>query len=164
MTSLYKLTEQQRELKELAGSGDVPAEALADTFEALGGQFNEKAVSISHVVKDIDTDIEALDAEIKRLSERKKVMKNKQDSIREYLRTNMEANGISKIECPLFTITLAKGRDVAVIDDVNDIPDQWVEVSVTQKPDKAAILRSLKAGDDVPGAHIEKSKTSLRIK
>ncbi len=164
MVSLYKLTEQQRELKEVAGNSDLPAEAFADTFNALEGQFNDKAESVMHVVTNMDSDVEALDAEIKRLTERKKVIKNKQDSIREYLRTNMEANEITKIECPLFSITLAKGRDVCVIDDEEKIPDEFMDVKVVTKPDKAEILRQLKAGNEVEGAHIEKSNTSLRIK
>ena len=162
MVSLYKLTEQQRELKEAAGNSDLPAEAFKDTFEALEGQFNDKAVSVIHVVQNMDSDVDALDAEINRLTERKKIIKNKKDSIREYLRTNMEANEITKIECPLFTITLAKGRDICVINDQDKLPDDYIKVSVVQKP--AAILKALKAGDDIPGAHIENSKTSLRIK
>ena len=164
MVSLYKLTEQQRELKEIAGNSDAPAEAFSDTFNALEGQFNDKAVSVIHVVKNMDSDVEALDTEIKRLTDRKKTIKNKQESIREYLRTNMEANDITKIECPLFTITLAKCRDVVVIEDAESLPDDYVDVSVVQKPKKAEILRDLKAGEDIPGARIEKSKTSLRIK
>jgi len=164
MTSLYKLTEQQRELKELAGSGDIPKEALEDTFNALSGEFKDKAVSVIHVVKNMDSDIDALEVEIKRLTDRKKVIKNKQENIREYLRSNMEANEITKIECPLFSITLAKGRDVVVIEDADLIPDEMVEVSVTQKPNKAEILKQLKAGVDISGARIEKSKSSLRVK
>lgn len=164
MTSLYKLTEQQKELQEIAGNSDLPIEAFADTFDALEGQFNDKAVSVIHVVKNMDSDVEAIDAEIKRLADRKKAIKNKQESIREYLRTNMEANEITKIECPLFTITLAKGRDVVVIEDEHIIPDDLVDVSVVTKPNKAEILRLLKADKLVPGARIEKSKTSLRIK
>ncbi len=164
MVSLYKLTEQQRELKEVAGDSELPAEAFADTFDALEGQFNDKAVSVIHVVKNMDSDCEALDAEIKRLTDRKETIKNKQDSIREYLRTNMEANDITKIECPLFTITLAKGRDTCVIEDEDKLPDDLINVSVATKPNKAEILKKLKAGDEVLGARIEKSKTSLRIK
>jgi hypothetical protein len=164
MTSLYKLTEQQLELREMAGNSDMPAEAFADTFDALEGQFNDKAISVIHVVQNMNSDVEALDAEIKRLGDRKKTIKNKQDSIREYLRSNMEVNKITKIECPLFTITLAKGRDVCVIDNEELIPDDLITVTTSIKPDKAAILRVLKAGDEVEGAHIEKSKTSLGIK
>lgn len=164
MVSLYKLTEQQLQLKEMADSEDATPEQFNDTFVALSGQFNEKAINVIHVVHGFDSDIECLDVEIKRLTERKKIASNRKESLREYLRTNMEANKITKIECPLFTITLAKGRDVCVIDDEDKIPDDLTSVKVVTKPDKAAILKILKAGDSVEGARIEKSKTSLRIK
>jgi len=164
MSTLYELTDQQRELKEAANNSDMPAEYFADTFEALEGQFNEKAVSVIHVVNNMSSDTDAIDAEIKRLQSRKKVITNKQDSIREYLLTNMEANEITKIEHPLFTITLVKGRDVVFIDDEELLPDDLVNVTVNTKPDKVAILKKLKAGESVEGARIEKSKTSLRIK
>ena len=164
MTELYKLTKQQIELKAIAGSEGIDDGSFDDTFNALEGEFNEKAISIIHIVKNVDSDISELEAEIKRLTDRKKVMKNKQDSMREYLRSNMDASSITKIECPIFTITLAKGRDIAVIDDDKLIPDDLIEVSVIEKPNKAEILRRLKAGDDIPGARLEKSKTSLRIK
>lgn len=164
MTHLYQITEQHRELQTLADAEELPAEAIADTFEAIEGEFNEKAVSVVHVIENMESDASAVDLEIKRLTARKKAIENRKESIREYLRINMEASGITKIECPLFAITLAKGRDTVFIDDEKQIPDELVEVSVVSKPDKREILKRLKAGDDVPGARIEKSKSSLRIK
>lgn len=165
MTALYKLTEQQLKLKAMAGNSDMPVDAFKDTFEALDGEFRDKAISVIHIVKNINSDIEELDAEIKRLTARKKTITNKQESIREYLRTNMEASEISKIECPLFTITLSKGCDMAVIDNQDSLPDDYIDVEVVQKPNKSAILRALKADpESVPGATLGKSKTSLRIK
>lgn len=164
MTQLYKLSEQHRELQEMVFSGDMTLDDLKDTFEGLEGEFNEKAVSLVHVVNNLDSDTTEIETEIKRLQARKKTIENKQKSAREYLRTNMEASGISKIECPLFSITLAKGRDTVFIDKESDIPDELVEVSVVQKPNKREILAKLKSGEDVPGCRLEKSKTSLRIK
>jgi len=164
MTQLYKLSEQHRELQDMVSSGDMSLDELKDTFDGLGGEFNEKAISLVHVVQNMDSDTSEIDTEIKRLQARKKAITNRQDSMRDYLRTNMEASGISKIECPLFSITLAKGRDLVVIDDQDQIPDEYIEVSVVQKPDKREILAKLRAGEDIPGARIEKSKTSLRIK
>ena len=164
MTTLYKLTGQQLELKALVDSDELPANALEDTFQALEGEFNEKAVSVVHVIHNMDSDINAVDVEIKRLTAMKTAMKNKKDNIREYLRSNIEASEITKIECPLFKISLAKGRDVAIIEDEEKLPDDLIDVSVVTKPNKAEILKLLKAGEEVPGARIEKSKTSLRIK
>jgi len=148
----------------LSESDDLPEGALADTFEALEGEFNAKAVSVVHVIANMGSDVDAVDAQIKRLTARKAALSNRRESIREYLRSNMEASGVSKIDHPLFNITLAKGRAVVFIEDETLIPDDLVDVSVISKPDKREILKLLKAGDDVPGARIEESKTSLRIK
>lgn len=164
MVSLYKLTDQQRELKAMAEKEDADPEQFNDTFLALSGQFNDKAINIIHVAHEYDSDIECIDAEIKRLTARKNTAKNRKESLREYLRTNMEANKITKIECPLFTITLAKGKDVCFIEDADKIPDEFMDIKVVESPLKAAILKKLKAGEVVLGARIEKSKTSLRIK
>lgn len=162
MTQLYKISEQHRGLQDLVDSGEMELSDLKDTFEGLEGEFNEKAVSLVHAINNMSTT--DIDAEIKRLQDRKKVIENKQKSMRDYLRTNMEASGITKIECPLFSISLAKGRDVVVVDDEDSIPDDLIDVSVVQNPDKKAILAKLKAGEEVAGCRMEKSKSSLRIK
>lgn len=164
MTKLYQITEQHRELQVLVDAEELSPEAVADTFEAMEGEFNEKAVSVVHVIENMQSDVGAVEAEIKRLTARKTALANRRDSIREYLRSNMEASGITKIECPLFAITISKGRDIVAIEDEALIPDELVEVSVISKPDKREILKRLKAGESVPGANIQKSKSSLRIK
>ena len=163
MSKLYELTGQLKELENMEGDEDF-AIAIRDTMEAIEGEFNDKALAVSRVALNFDSDIEALDVEIKRLQDRKKTIKNRHDQLIEYLRYNMEAAEIQKVSCPLFTITLAKGRDVAIIDDEDKLPDDLMRVKTSVEPDKVAILEALKNGKEVPGAHIEKSKSSIRIK
>jgi len=165
MTSLRTLTEQYAELQALAEQGDEGMEvAIRDTMQAIEGEFNEKAQALITVVHNMDSDVDALEREIARLTDRKKAIKARQDSMREWLRQNMEETGITSIKCPLFSITLAKGVEVAVIDQESALPDECVSVQTTIKPDKREILRRLKAGEDVPGAHIERGQSSVRIK
>jgi len=164
MTRLYALTGQYLQLQELAESGEMTAEDLSDTFEAIEGEYQDKAVAVLQVAQNFDATMTALDNEIKRLQALKASAKGHQERLREYLRTNMEASGISKIECPLFKITLAKGRDVVEVVDADLIPNDYVNVKVTESPDKAAILKALKDGVEVPGCVMVKSKTSLRVK
>ena len=163
MTALYKITESLQELAELSEVPDM-AQAVADTLEAFEGEFEDKAVSITHYIRNLDSDVEAIDNEVKRLNERKKALKNKQESIKNYLRENMEATGVKKIECPLFSISCVAGRDVVHITDEAALPDDYVEVKSEVKPVKAEILKALKEGVEVPGASITKSKSSIRIK
>lgn len=163
MIHLYEISEQHKALQLAIESDDLPAEAVADTFEALEGDFEEKAKSLHLVTKEMEGDFEAVDAEIKRLQARKKTMEIRLDWLRNYLRENMQATGINKISCPLFTITLAKGRDIVIIDNEDKIPTDYVDLETKVKPRKTDILKALKEGEDVPGCHIEKSKSSLRI-
>lgn len=165
MTALYAITEQFKELAALAETADEDlAVALRDTMEAIEGEFQEKGKAIAMVTLNIDGDLEAIQSQIDRLTERKRVITNRKESLKEYLRTNMDAAGITKISHPLFTITCGKGRSVVVIDDEKSIPDEFVNVKVTSAPDKAMIAKAIKDGQEVPGAHTEIGKSSISIK
>lgn len=165
MTTLYTIAEQFKELAALAETADEDlAIALRDTMEGIEGEFQEKGKAIAMITLNIDGDLEAIQSQIDRLTERKRIITNRKESLKEYLRTNMDAAGITKITHPLFTITCGKGRPIVVIDDEKAIPDDFVNVKVTSAPDKAAIAKALKDGQDVPGAHSEIGKSSISIK
>ena len=165
MTKLYDITGQFKELAALAENADEDlAIAVRDTMGAIEAEFNDKAVAVSHVILNFDADIAALDLEIDRLTERKRVISNRQKQIKDYLRENMEATGISKISCPLFTITCAKGRESVVVDSEDGIPDELMSVNTEIKPDKVAIAARLKAGEEIPGCRLERGQSSIRIK
>lgn len=164
MTRLYDISESLRELSSIEVDGEDMAIAIRDTMQAVQGEFDEKAKAVASVILNMDSDAEAVQSEIDRLTARKKVILNRQEGIKAYLRDNMESCGISKISHPLFTITLAKGREVAVIDNPEAIPDELMYVKTEMRPEKAEILRLLKEGKEVPGARIERSQSTIRIK
>lgn len=160
---LYELTGEMLSLQKAVADSDDPA-IFADTLGAMEGLIEKKAEQICFVVKNLDPSIEGINAEIERLQARKKAIAAKQDWLTNYLRENMERCGIKKIECPLFSITLAPGREIAVIDNQDAIPDEFVKVKTSIDPDKNAIAAALKDGREVPGAHLERAKSSIRIK
>jgi len=164
MKPLYEITEDHKELLKLADENEDIEKAVADTMELIEGDFNDKAISLVHVVNSMSDDAVILDNEIKRLTQRKKSIESKQDSMKDYLRVNMESTGINKIQCPLFTITLRKGRDIVNIIDESAIPADFLDIKTTMTPIKKEILAALKEGDDVSGTNIIKSKSSISIK
>jgi len=163
MTKLYEISEQFKELQALADDESM-AEAVADTLEGIQGEFNDKAKAISSMVLNMDGDIEPIDSAIARLQARKKTIQNKQASLKNYLRENMTRCDIKKIACPLFTVTLVQGRELAFIDNEEALPDDYLSVKTTISPDKTAITKALKEGAEIPGAHLERAKSSIRIK
>ena len=165
MSRLYEISEKYTELSALADSDDENMkEAVATTLECIEGDFNDKAQALVTVVHNMDSDVEAIDAEIKRLQARKTAIKNRQDSMRDYLRENMERTGIKKISCPLFTINCVAGREIAAINNEEEIPDEYMVVKTEIRPDKAAIAKALKDGVEIPGASLDRAKSSIRIK
>jgi hypothetical protein len=162
---LHEITEQFRELQTLADSEDADfAIAVRDTLHGIEAEFQEKAKAVAAVALNFDASITAIDTELARLQERKLAISNRQEKFKSYIRENMEACGISKISCPLFTITLAQGRESVVIDNEDAIPDELMSVKTEIKPDKKAIAERIKAGDQIEGAHLERGKSSIRIK
>lgn len=165
MTALYQISKEFQELATLAETADEDlAVALHDTMGAIQAEFEDKGKAIAMIALNIDGDLEAIQSQIDRLTERKRIINNRKESLKEYLRTNMEASGITKISHPLFTITLGKGKPVVVIDEESKIPDEFMNVKVTSSPAKAEIAKAIKEGVEVPGAHSEIGKSSISIK
>ncbi|MCF5708936.1 hypothetical protein GIV19_16770 [Pseudomonas syringae] len=165
MAALYEIGKQYQELMVLAETDDEDmAVAVRDTMQAIEGEFEDKGKAIAMIALNIDGDLDAIQVQIDRLTERKRIINNRKESLKEYLRTNMEAAGITKITHPLFTISLGKGRPVVVIDNEKDIPDDFINTKVSSTPDKAAIAKAIKEGVGVPGAHSEIGKSSISIK
>lgn len=142
----------------------MPENALADSLEGIEGAIEVKAEALLQVVSGLEGDTGAIDSEIKRLQQRKGIIKNRADQLKGYLKANMQHSGINKISCSLFQITLSKPRPMVVVSDEKDIPDDFVRVTEVRKPDKKAIIAALKNGDEVPGCVLGESQRALLIK
>jgi len=143
---------------------DLEGEQLTDCLDSIEDSFDEKANNIVKLVSSLSVDVDGIDKELKRLQAMKKVITNNQERLKEYLRSNMEATGITKIKHSLFSITLGKPTVTAEIVDIDFLPDNFVNTDVVMKADKKAILKALKDGEDIPGAVLSTGKSRLLIK
>lgn len=168
LPKLYEITEEARALEKFAEDNDLTAADIADTLEGVQLEFQDKAIQVANFIKNLDPFEAGLDAEIKRLQAKKKALQNRRESIKDYLRKNMQANGISKIECPAFTIRLKAAQPKVAIDDERALPDEYTAVKTVISPDKKALLGALKKakenGEEIPGAHLEDGTAPLEIK
>lgn len=187
MTQLYALTGKLAELQAMADTDDDGLkEALQFAMDEIQGEFEVKADNIVMLRRNIESDVVAIDAEIERLAELKRIKTNSVSQISDYLRRNMEAANLKSIKRPLFTITLAMGKEKVIVDNEEAVPDELTAVKTSIAPDKVAIAAKLKeirdhneavrkrmeAGEDVEHellpepawAHLERGDSSIRIK
>ena len=48
-----------------------------------------------------------------------------------------------------------------VVDDASVIPDRYMVTKTTVTPNKTAIRKALKAGEEVPGVHVEPTRKTV---
>jgi len=98
------------------------------------------------------------------MNARRKVIENRVNGLKDYLKNHMAACKISKINCPEFAVTLINPRKIVVIDDVDAIPFTFVKVEQVVSIVKKKIKEALDDGKPVKGAHLEYGDYGLKIK
>lgn len=159
-TPLYELVRYQHELEALADSGEVPAEQIADTLEALDGDIQDKAIQVAAFTRNLEASATAIRDAGKAMLARADRIEKRAESVRAYLLFQMQATGITKVECPWFTLAVRKNPPAVAIDDEAAIPPEFVvqPPPPAPRPDRDAIKRALKAGADVPGCRLTQTE------
>lgn len=166
MTSLYQLSTELRDM--LDGAFDPETgEALA-CFEEHRALWGSKATGVAAYVLNIESDAAQAKAAIERIKTHMlEPAQRKADRLRDYLRENMAASGITEIKAVdgSFVAKLYPGRDESVeIFDAAQLPQDYLrEIPAKYEPDKTLIKRSIADGFEVPGARLVK-KDRLTIK
>ena len=126
----------------------------ADNLEELERDYLEKLEACGLYVKNEQAEIDAIKAEEKRLSDRRRVKENKVQRLKEYMLQSMEATETKKLDTPKCYISTRKSQKV-VVDDESQIPEWYFKI--TRTPNKTEIKKALIARQIHGGAHIEES-------
>lgn len=162
MSTLYQLTEAYQELLSMALDPDTDPEALADTMEAIDGEFEDKVESYIITIEDVKANAAILEAEEKRLAARRKAFKRNADRMISVVESAMRATGKKKIKTKLYTLGIQKNPPALKIDLPDRVPEEFL-IPQEPKVDTAAIKKELKEGVVYDWCHLEQSE-GLRIR
>lgn len=157
MTALYDLAGAYKQLADRLATMDLDAETVADTIEASGltDEINTKAQGVLLVAKSAEQYLPAIEAEIARLTALKKRHEHIAGRLRDYLKQNMEAAGIERIDCPLFAVSLRKNPASVDVFDEKQVPaNYWHTPEPKPSIIKSAVAAELKAGREVAGCRL----------
>lgn len=163
--ALYQIAETYRDAVDKLSDMDLPAEAVADTLDAIQGELQVKATNVAAFAQNLEALAESIKFAEERMSHRRKVIENRVASIKSYIKTCMESAGVSKIESPEFKLSICKNPPSVEITDEGSVPNEFKKQPPPPPPtlDKKAIAEALKNGIDVPGARLIQG-TRLDIK
>lgn len=133
-----------------------------EKVDALQLQAMDKVEGVCAYIKRMETLSDEMAAAIKSIQDRKRVLEAKAKGLRSYVMVNMKAMGVKKIECAQMRVTVVPTQGQLTITKLEDVPAKFITVEMVKTPDKTAIKKAIKAGEEVPGAMLRAGE-SLRI-
>ena len=128
--------------------GETDALDVADAL--IAGMQDAEALAAA-----AKTQADALRARADRLKARSAAYKGR-------MLTLLDAIGEKKLERPAATISRRAGSLSVQITDEASVPSQLCKI--VQTPDKTAIKKQLEAGEDVPGARLERGADGITVR
>lgn len=150
--NLYEITREAMELASLLETEELTSE-LEQALVINQDQLQAKANNYAKVIVNIQSDADAIDAEIKRLKAMKESKERAITRLKEAVKNAMLVSNIEKIESPLFKLSIRKSEAVEV-DMLEGLPSEFVNIKNVVTPDKIAIKEAIKRGEFVLGARL----------
>lgn len=163
--TLYELAEQYEEFARLAAEEDLPPEVIADTFEALDGEIEEKADNIACIIKELEAQADAIEVQENVLNARKLSKRGNAKRLKELLSSQMQRLDKKKIETDRNVISFRKSTALVIEDEEAfkamhaDLCEREVKVKIPRK----AIAELINSGAEVSGAMLE-TRQNISIK
>lgn len=165
--NLYRIGAETQQLYERvidtldSETGEVDLEAVT-ALEAKKEEFAAVAINYATVIRMINARKIEAEAEIERLTAIKSKLGQIADRMTKTLSAACQGLGFDKINGLTAAISFRKSEQT-IIDNAEMLPTEFVKEKITYAPDKTAIKNAIKAGQDVPGAHIE-TLNNIQIK
>jgi predicted nuclease with TOPRIM domain len=158
---LYDLAQQYADMLEFL-EDDADNEQLQAMLDGLEGKIEEKIENTVKVMKSLEFNAAAIDAEINRLSSRKAALTNNVTYLKANIEQSMITLGIDKVKGNIYTVAMQNNAPCLNVTDETLIPDKyWIPQDA--KLDRKMLLEDLKSNRDVYGADIKQTK-SLRVR
>lgn len=152
LPTLYALTDDLSKLMELEEDNDI-TNAL---IEIVAGEIEQKAENVCKFIRMLDSTTEQFKTEEDRIRTARKSLENKAERVREYMKQALLNANIDKVNAGTFKVSVGLSPGSVTINDLASIPPRFLTIIPEQyQPDKTAIKNAIKAGESVPGAHIE---------
>lgn len=158
--TLYEITGQFKQLQDISLDTDEDLQAFMHLASELEGTFDHKLENYGKLISNIEADIDGFTAEIKKLTDKRKVLMNKLERIESWLEAGCkEVMQVGeKRTAGVFTFSLRKNPPKVQVLSVDLLDAEYLK----SEPDIKKISDALKADKEVHGARLVQD-VSLRI-
>lgn len=155
MSNLFELNDQFRELSQ---RDDLDPTVLTDTLDAINEDRKTKLENLATWADQLKSEINFINDKQKQWRDEKTYRINKTNWIIQYMTNVMDDAGIKKLRTDNHMLSTRNFKASTIIDDEKKLPEKFTVTETVTKPDKQALYKALKSGEQVPGAHLKPNR------
>ena len=161
---LYEVAEAFAQIQDFLNNAETDDEivAIKEVLVDYECQFEEKVENIVYLIKNAQSDVEALKKEELRLAEKRKAAERKIESLKDYLFGAFMQTGTERIKFPQFTVSIRNNAESVNVNDITKIPQDYF-VPQPPKLNKSGLKKAIQDGEVIEGAELVRNK-SLQIR
>ena len=156
--NLFQLGQQYQKL---ADREDLDPTLLADTLDSIDDTWSDKANNIAKWIESLDSDVDWLTKKKRSISDELTYRKNLRQNLTTYLTSAIDERGLKEVHTDDYILRPRNYKQRTVIDDEGKIPGEYRNYAKYQGMydiKKNDVYKALKAGEQVPGAHLEPNR------
>lgn len=158
MSNLFELNDQFRELSQ---RDDLDPTVMKDTLDAIDDTRKDKLENLATWADQLKSEINFIEDKQRTWRDELSYRKNKLQWIKQYMTDVLDDAGIKRFDTENHLLSVRNFKASTVIDDAKKLPEAFVETKTVSSPDKAAIYKAIKAGQEVPGAHLKNNRNTV---
>lgn len=158
--NLFELNDSFRALQD---RDDLDPTVLADSLDAIQDTREVKWDNIATWIDQNDSTEEWIAKRIKELQDKKKYLKNQSKNLMTYLTDSIDDAGYKEVRTANHILKPRDYQASVVIGDPDKLPLTFIhtETKTISRPDKKALYKALKAGDQVPSAKLVPNRKTV---
>lgn len=146
---------------EVISHRDLDPQAMSDTLEAIQDARDVKLDNIATMIEELNNDVARLKDKAKSFSEEANYRANKAKWLKQYFTDYLDAEGIKKIDLENHILSTRNFKASTVVDSLDDLPEAFTKSKIETVANRKLIYQALKAGEQVPGAHLEPNRSTV---
>lgn len=158
---LYEISNEFQKIVDLIENCDEMSPELIEQLNAVSDNASAKVINVAAYIKNLEAESSSMQVYLNNMRDRQDKVEKRIDSLKEYLRYNMDLLKLNKVESPEFNVQLRANSFSLDLFDQASIPKEYFKVKETVSISKQDIIKDLKVGCDVPGARFVTTKSVL---
>lgn len=162
--TLYELRAEYMELLALLEDPDTDPQVIADTMEGIQGELDIKCDSYVVVIRQLEAQVEMIDAELIRLEKNKSALTNNIKRMKAAVLDTIQMTGSRKMVTDHFKLSIVKngGKQPMEVDEIEKIPQDYLTMKPVANMEK--IRQELEGGSQLDFARLKERGEHLSIR